>query len=606
MAHPSPRPLLSRPMGRWVDQLWLAARIDDELDPPVAAAARFTVITVIVTAVAVSAYCLVTAVWDNGGPHLYAVALAYVGACAGAFLLVRNRHIQFATHIVVLVNCSAAVYFLISEGPETKHVGIFFIAVIAAGWLARPVAAVGYGLASAAAIAAANIAASRGLYAGSDGISESAWLQPVSQIVAAGALVGFLVRSLHRALAELRANQSKLLDEARERQALEAELLRAQKTQSLGRLAAGVAHDFNNFLTVILMNSSALKSDVSLDEATRGHLEEVEEAALKAAAVTRQLLAFGSKSVGAPRVVDLRDVLKGIERMSIRLLGEGVAFSLTLAERPLLVHAAPVQLEQIAVNLVVNAQDAMPAGGALTIVADALELGVGRAAELELGPGPWVRLEVRDTGVGIPPEHAALIFEPFFTTKADGHGTGLGLSTVAMIVSQLGGHILVGNNPQGSGTTFALYLPPAAPETEAESPNPATEVPGARPAGVVCLVDDDPAVRRVVERALTLAGYRVIAADAAASAMVAIEEAGVEPNILLTDVVLREGSGAEVASEFRKRFAGRPVLFMSAYSGRVLAGYGIFGRDAELLSKPFTPDDLVKRIGGLLETAQPE
>ncbi len=351
-----------------------------------------------------------------------------------------------------------------------------------------------------------------------------------------------------------------------ERRELEGQLLQAQKMEAVGRLAGGVAHDFNNLLTVISGFSDLLRSDLSPGHPGLVYVKEIQNAAERASGLTRQLLAFSRRQVLAPRVLDLNELVRNVEKMLVRLLGEDVDFEANLEEPLGAVRADPGQIEQVLMNLTVNSRDAMPEGGKLTIstrVATLCE--VARLTDqTALAPGSYVTLSVADTGVGIDPEVQARVFEPFFTTKGPGKGTGLGLSTVYGIVHQSGGGIRVHSEP-GRGATFTIYLPlvPDAPEAVAGD---AVSAPSPAGTETVLLVEDDDSVRRIARELLRRQGYRVLeAADVPAARDVAARHPGVI-HVLVTDLGLPGGSGRTLAMELVAERPRLRVIYMSGHA----------------------------------------
>ncbi len=385
-----------------------------------------------------------------------------------------------------------------------------------------------------------------------------------------------------------------------ERRRLEEQLLQSQKMEAVGRLAGGIAHDFNNLLTAISGYSELLLRELPEGDPRRESAEEIRKAGGRAAGLTQQLLAFSRRQVLEPRVLDLNAVIAGMERMLRRVIGEDI--ELITAPQPDLwrAKADPGQIEQAILNLVVNARDAMPRGGRLTLETANVELDekfAGRYATVE--PGPHVMLAVSDTGIGMDQELQARLFEPFFTTKEHGKGTGLGLSTTYGIVKQSGGSIWVYSEP-GHGTTFKIYLPrceepleelpPAAPAREAA---PGTET--------ILLVEDEPEVRRLVEKLLRLKGYRVLSAGSPADAVATAKRHDDAIHLLLTDVIMPGMNGRELA---RLLAAGRPamrVLYMSGYADAAMNQHGILPPGTAFLSKPFTPELLARKIREVLD-----
>jgi len=377
----------------------------------------------------------------------------------------------------------------------------------------------------------------------------------------------------------------------------------AQRLEAIGRLAGGVAHDFNNLLTIILANISELDEQIGLDTRTRAALREMNDAGSKGADLVRQLLTFSRQQRTTPTTLDLNATLRNMDRLLSRLLGEGLTLELGLRPAPLFVHMDPTQTEQIIINLITNARDAMPGGGVVRIETQTVELGERLAG---LQPGNYALLGVSDTGSGMDEETQTRIFEPFFTTKDPGKGTGLGLSTAYGIVERAGGHIDV-NSELGAGSEFKVYLPLAsAPDVQGESPG--RRVSGMRPAAraqqpaTVLLVEDDPTVRAVTRRILEHAGHRVLAAPGAERAL----EIAAEPtalDLLVTDVVMAGMGGPTLASRLRATRPTLKTLFISGYS----RDHVMPADEPQLVSflaKPFTRDMLLAKVAELLATPE--
>ncbi|HUL49341.1 MAG TPA: ATP-binding protein [Gemmatimonadales bacterium] len=382
-----------------------------------------------------------------------------------------------------------------------------------------------------------------------------------------------------------------------ERRQLEDQLRHSQKMEAVGRLAGGVAHDFNNLLTAILGYCQLLERELH-EHPVRTDVIEVRRAAERAASLTQQLLAFSRKQVLQVQPVDLDGVVREVEQMLRRMIGEDLELVTVLPG-----HLAPVladtnQLEQVIVNLAINARDAMPRGGRLTIATAA----VGpddAAARQHLGQQPdrYVRLEVTDTGTGMDSETMAHIFEPFFTTKGVGKGTGLGLAMVYGIVKQLGGSIHV-DSRIGQGTSFRIYLPRAAAAAEA-APVRATPVP--RGTETVLLVEDEDAVRGLAQRALESHGYHVLHARAGSEALAMRAGYSGRINLLLTDVIMPGMTGRELAERLIPRDEKMRVLYMSGYTDDARLRRGILERGTAYIQKPFTPDALARRVREVLD-----
>jgi signal transduction histidine kinase len=394
--------------------------------------------------------------------------------------------------------------------------------------------------------------------------------------------------------------------ERKEREQAQAQLLQAQRLESLGQLAGGVAHDFNNLLAVILSYASFVSEELASPsapdwpekEASRSDLRQITLAAERAAGLTRQLLTFARREVVRPQVLDLGHVITGVQELLHRTLGEHIELITTLADDLWPILADPGQLEQVLVNLVVNARDAMPGGGTLTI--DTSNITVDADAVAGGSPAPQgknVRLRISDTGDGIPAEVLEHVFEPFFTTKQDGSGTGLGLATVYGILVQAGGHIQIYSEP-GTGTTFNITLPVT---TQTLVPLTAPVLYHRTPKGeTVLVVEDEQALRQVTQRIFTRNGYRVItAADGPAALEIARAHPG-EIHLLVTDVVMPRMLGKEVAERMRVIKPGIKVLFMSGYARPVLASQGSLEPNVALVEKPFSESELLSQAGQVL------
>jgi two-component system cell cycle sensor histidine kinase/response regulator CckA len=383
-----------------------------------------------------------------------------------------------------------------------------------------------------------------------------------------------------------------------ERRRLEEQLRQAQKMEAVGRLAGGVAHDFNNMLSVVLSYGEMLLADLRPGEPMRDEVQQIVEAGNRAAALTRQLLMFSRQQVLAPQVLDLGIVLGNVEKMLCRTLGADV--DLTLVGGALgRVWADVGSIEQVLMNLVINARDAMPTGGHLTIETTDVVLDDDFArAHMGSKPGPHVMLAVTDTGTGMDAATVARIFEPFFTTKANDKGTGLGLSTVFGIVQQSGGTIWV-DTELGKGTTFKVYLPRVdAPAEKMVSVAPPAQVEGAE---TILLVDDDGPVRAVARAMLEKAGYKVMDACNAGEALLVSEKYPDKIHLLLTDVVMPHASGPELAQRLASARPDMKVLCMSGYTDDSVVRHGIVTRRVAFLQKPITRGSLTGRVRAVLD-----
>jgi PAS domain S-box-containing protein len=380
-----------------------------------------------------------------------------------------------------------------------------------------------------------------------------------------------------------------------ERVQLEAQLRQAQKMEAIGRLAGGIAHDFNNLLTVITGYA-----DVSLSELPESHVVhedvgEIRAAAQRAAGLTRQLLAFGRQQVLKPEVLDVNEVVSDAERMLRRIIGEDVELDVRLDPGVSRIVADSNQLTQVLMNLVVNARDAMPTGGTLTIETSNVEANEQHARRVSgLVPGAYVRIAVSDTGQGMSEEVQAQIFEPFFTTKELGKGTGLGLSTVYGIVQQSDGFIGVTSAPF-QGTTFEVYFPRVSPVSPLGAQSAAATI---RPllGETILLVEDDAAVRTVTRRILERAGYVVLEAASGLDAISLAEEVVRKVDLVLTDTIMPQMSGRELVERLRAVRPTLPVVFMSGHSRDAVVMHGVLATDSIFLEKPFTSAQLLQCI----------
>jgi signal transduction histidine kinase/ActR/RegA family two-component response regulator len=422
-----------------------------------------------------------------------------------------------------------------------------------------------------------------------------------------------LIESLEQQHAELkqrteelsRANLT-LIEQMQEReraeQALrssEQQLRQSQKLEAVGTLAGGVAHDFNNLLTVILSYTDLVRQELGRSSPLYEDLEAVHGAALRAAGLTKQLLAFSRKQVMQQKVLDLNGAVTGIEKMLRRVIGEDIDLQTVTHASQGYVQADPGQLEQVIMNLVVNARDAMPRGGLVTLETANVRFAEGSPDLLApMTPGDWVLLSVSDTGFGMDEATRARIFEPFFTTKEPGKGTGLGLSTVYGIVKQFGGFIWVESEP-GQGTTFKIYLPQVA-ET-GEPVGRTLEPRQSLGAETILLAEDEDPVRVLARRCLEGMGYRVLAASRADEALRMAERHGGPIHLLLADVVMPGGSGPELAARLAATRPEMRVLYMSGYTDDAIVHRGVIAPGIELLEKPFTPAILARKVRDVLD-----
>jgi len=383
-----------------------------------------------------------------------------------------------------------------------------------------------------------------------------------------------------------------------ERQRLETQLRQAQKMEAIGRLAGGVAHDFNNVLTAMNGYADVVLAELPEDSEFRTDIEEIRRAGERAAALTRQLLALGRRQVLAPKVMDLRELVEGLDGMLRRLVGEDVTYRTVLGDERCLVRADHGQLEQVVLNLVVNARDAMPRGGVLTVETKVVGISRPPASKGSDRGGHQVMLAVTDTGMGMDAATKARIFEPFFTTKPQGKGTGLGLATVYGVVAQSGGQISVYSEPD-RGTTFAIHLPWVGEEPAAEAPAEAAPSPGG--SETILVAEDDTAVRNLTSLILRHRGYTVLeAADASAALDLALRHPGTI-DLLLTDVVMPGFGGPALARQLLEAHGEAKVLFMSGYTDDAIVHHGVLEEGVAFLQKPFSPDALARKVRETLD-----
>jgi PAS domain S-box-containing protein len=397
--------------------------------------------------------------------------------------------------------------------------------------------------------------------------------------------------------AELAAANEALRQQIAETERHAAELRQSQKMEAIGRLAGGIAHDFNNLLSIIVGYASLIQADPATHEGVLNSAEHIAIAAERAAALTRQLLAFSRKQVLKPEVLDLHDILLSMGKLLPPLLGEDVELVIKNDARRAFVEADRGQIEQVVMNLAVNARDAMAAGGELTIETADFEVSE-RAIGERLKPGQYVLLGVTDTGTGMDPEVQAHIFEPFFTTKELGRGTGLGLATVYAIVTKLGGDIRVSSKP-GHGTTIKVYFPCASPaESTIKPAQPAASIPVTP--GTVLLVEDEPSLRILLGTILNQQGYRVLQAENGEAALKIASLHAEDIDLLITDIIMPGMRGWELAKQVSSLRPRVSVLYISGHTDVRTTDIECPVSPEELLSKPFKPDALLRRVGEIL------
>jgi signal transduction histidine kinase/CheY-like chemotaxis protein len=391
-----------------------------------------------------------------------------------------------------------------------------------------------------------------------------------------------------------------LLRDVTERRHLEEQLRQAQKMEAVGKLAGGVAHDFNNLLTAIIGFASLAVDEVPADSPAQQSLAQIRRSAEQAASLTRQLLAFGRRQILHPEVLDLAEVVGHVLPMLRRLIGADITVTTDLGAAVPFIRADRTQVQQVLLNLVVNARDAMPRGGVLTIRTSLTTVEAHSNGGPDVAPGPYVVLEVADTGEGVDAETADRIFEPFFTTKAFGQGTGLGLSTVYGIAKQSGGDVQVQSTP-GRGATFRVLLP-AAPDLAREAPETLpVPAPGHGVAGTVLLAEDDEGVRDFACEVLRASGWVVVTAANPTEALASAARQSLAIDLLVTDVVMPGMNGGELADKLVAMRPGLRVLFITGYDDEEVTTRGLLGPGRECLSKPFTPAQLRARVHALVQ-----
>jgi len=387
---------------------------------------------------------------------------------------------------------------------------------------------------------------------------------------------------------------------------LEEQLRQAQKMDSIGQLAGGVAHDFNNILTVILGYAEEILSNLHSNDPLREDINEILNAGLRASSLTRQLLTFSRKQVIKPQLVDINSCITNLYKMLMRLIGEDIDFELSLGEDLPYIWADIGQIEQVIMNLVINAREAMQMGGKLTITTfDFRTTKEFRAKHPLIDKDHYLVLKVQDTGCGMDAATKEHIFEPFFTTKGPGkgHGTGLGLPTVYGIVLQAGGHINVESKP-GRGTTFVIMIPASEEKPDSQDKDSNLKTTQGK-SELVLIVEDDSSILDLTGKIISKMGYRISLAESADRALEMIENEGMRPRVLITDAVMPGLSGIELATIIRVKHPEIGIIIMSGYAGDVVAKYGEVQPDIPLIQKPFSRTDMAKLIQKVVEdTAQ--
>lgn len=390
------------------------------------------------------------------------------------------------------------------------------------------------------------------------------------------------------------------LRDIRERKKLEMQLLQAQKLEAIGRLAAGIAHDFNNVLTVILGSSNLLLEQTDLNAAHRTKIKMIHQAADRAAALTRQLLQFSRQQIVQPRIIDLNSLVTETCEMMSKLVGESIAIKLNLDSKISNIKVDPGQVQQVIINLVVNARDAMPNGGTIQLETQNIVLDEQYCtSHKEVPPGHYVKLVVTDTGCGMDADTQSRVFEPFFTTKGLGKGTGLGLATVFGIVKQAGGHISI-YSELGKGTSFKIHFPASAEEESAPHPSEARSTQYG--AETILLVEDEEEIRGLLAEILTSKGYTVLSAKNGSDAMKVYRKARGKIQLLLTDVIMPDMTGRDLSKELLRIQPDLKLIYMSGYTSNVIANHGILDPGVVLLEKPISASALLDIVHEILNT----
>ncbi|MBD3278539.1 MAG: response regulator, partial [Candidatus Aegiribacteria sp.] len=387
----------------------------------------------------------------------------------------------------------------------------------------------------------------------------------------------------------------------KEKRRLQQQLTQAQKMESVGRLAGGVAHDFNNMLSVILGHSDMVLDSLNQDDPLRASLREIHKAAQRSADLTRQLLAFARRQTVSLETLDLNETIDSMLKMLKRLIGENIQLDWKPADRMAPVRIDPAQIDQIMANLVVNSRDAISGTGFICIETDLVELTESDCSATEMEPGVYAKLTVSDDGRGMDEETRALIFEPFFTTKEVGEGTGLGLATVYGIVKQNNGHINVYSEPE-RGTTFRIYLPVLEEKDETRAVHTDLHDESESGGETILLAEDEPSILEMATRMLKSLGYRVLFASSPEKAIVHARENSGEIDLLITDVVMPQMNGRELAKRVGRFNPELRCLFISGYTANVIAHHGVLDEDVHFLQKPFTRKELSENVRNCLES----
>jgi nitrogen-specific signal transduction histidine kinase/ActR/RegA family two-component response regulator len=388
-----------------------------------------------------------------------------------------------------------------------------------------------------------------------------------------------------------------------DRKRLEEDLRASQRLEAVGKLAGGIAHDFNNLITAIVGYATSVQESLAPDSGPYEDAREIRRAADRATTLVQQLLAFARKRMVQPRVIDCNELVSRIDRMLRRLIGENIELETKLDRNLWPVVADPGQLEQVLVNLAVNARDAMPQGGRLTIYTSNIVIAGPTMRDTAVPAGDYAMISVSDTGQGMDEETIAHIFEPFFTTKKAGQGTGLGLATCYGIVKQAGGHIRVSSTP-GQGSSFRIYLPKADQPAQVLTTQPEMVTSPAPAQQTILLAEDEHQVRRLIERALKQQGYTIMTASNGLEAVQVSREYHGTIHLLLTDVVMPQMGGREAAAEIVAQRPDIKVIYMSGYSEELVRLQGGLTDSAAFIAKPFAPDELRRLIREVLHSVE--
>lgn len=533
------------------------------------------------------------------------IYLVAVFAAALGFTILHLGWIRTAGAIVTIAGWLVTLWAsFASGGLGSPQLSMGVLVLMLAGFLWSGAAAIGMAFVISGSLAGLEVLRDSGALPQPfiEASSFTVWAALSSVLALSAVMLQIFVNAMRAARDDAAAKTRLLREEMDRRVETEASLARAQKLEALGRLTGGIAHDFNNILTVLVAESEMLEESTAsgrpLREEESEQIREIRASAHRASELTTQLLAFSRRQIGIPEVVGPDPCIERLEPMLSRLIREDVKLDMQLLAPKAQIRIDPSQLDQVVMNLVLNASDAMPRGGALAISTDRVDVDSSVARiDPTARQGPHVVIRVRDTGEGISPSDRERIFDPFFTTKGVGRGTGLGLATAHGIVSQAGGHIRV-ESTSDAGTTFEIFLP----EVEAAQESARREIlPPRDPAitGTVLLCEDDEAVRRSTRRTLMVAGHEVIDVESAEAALEWLKGDRRVVDLLISDVILPGMNGAQLAREAVELCPGLKVLLISGYTAGVLKDSGI-PPDVELLEKPFKPDVLLDKVAARL------